>query len=36
MGPLEPTKYGEYFHDLYLNCLENRWVLHLLRFGKGI
>lgn len=24
MGPLEPTKYGEQFHELYINCLDNR------------
>lgn len=26
MGPLEPTKYGEQFHELYINCLDNRYV----------
>lgn len=24
MGPLEPTKYGEQFHELYINCLDSR------------
>lgn len=24
MGTLEPTKYGEQFHELYINCLDNR------------
>lgn len=26
MGLLEPTIYGEQFHDFYVNCAENRWV----------
>lgn len=24
MGPLESSKYGEHFHELYINCLDNR------------
>lgn len=25
MGLLEPTIYGEQFHDFYVNCAENRY-----------